>query len=187
MKLRILITLFLGVFISSQAWSANPFITCDQTYALCTSAKCLPSPDDPTKKAICRCDVQSGVSAGLMACDKRVPKKEEGVQLLISTFSLEQFKNKKVMTCAGVPWTDCMDMPCAVNPSNASEAICTCKIKQSNNFVTLGGGCNTGTCADGYFSGATQEAIGQAVDAMNKATGKKVSWTGNQCNLDKLP
>ena len=41
---------------------------CKHQYALCTSALCIPQPDDPTK-AICFCAVEDGASMSSVACN----------------------------------------------------------------------------------------------------------------------
>ncbi|WP_051131851.1 hypothetical protein [Legionella tunisiensis] len=61
------------------------------------------------------------------------------------------------MTCPeGSPWTNCLDSPCTVNPRTPSQAICSCKIHHKKPFITLGGDCNTSSCATGYWAGSTK-------------------------------
>jgi hypothetical protein len=45
---------------------------CKHQYALCTSALCIPQPDDPIK-AICFCDVQEGASMSSVPCNTIEP------------------------------------------------------------------------------------------------------------------
>ncbi|HAT1659464.1 TPA: hypothetical protein RG395_002320 [Legionella pneumophila] len=136
--------------------SATPII-CDQEYALCTSARCIPTPGNPTN-AVCDCVVEKGKSAGYKTCKERKPVRDRyKVTSLVSTFSFEQFAFKKPMNCPeGLPWTNCVDMPCTVDPQNSERALCVCKIERSQAFFTFGGDCNTNTCATGFWSGATQ-------------------------------
>lgn len=136
---------------------ATPII-CEQEYALCTSARCIPVPGS-SNNAICDCVVENGKSAGYTTCEKRKPSQDKyKVTSLTSTFSFAQFATKKPMNCPkGLPWTNCVDMLCSVDPQNPKRALCTCKIESTQAFFTFGGGCNTNTCATGFWSGATPE------------------------------
>ncbi|HAU1152666.1 TPA: hypothetical protein JBI12_12105 [Legionella pneumophila] len=135
--------------------SATPVI-CDQEYALCTSARCIPTPGNSVN-AICDCVVEKGKSAGYRTCKERKPVRDRyQVTSLISTFSFEQFTTKRPMNCSeGLPWTNCVDMPCTVDPQNSKRALCICTIERTQAFFTFGGDCNTNTCATGFWSGAT--------------------------------
>jgi hypothetical protein len=63
---------------------------CEQQYALCTSAPCMPRLGDPTK-AICSCDVLEGRSMATEPCDTLLPSTNaDGVRTVYSTFSLDQ-------------------------------------------------------------------------------------------------
>jgi len=132
---------------------------CDQQYALCSAAQCVPNPDNPDE-AICFCTVLEGKSLGKSTCDQRVPHTDQqGVRHVISTFSFGEASTKKVMTCPdGTPWTDCLDQPCVVDPLDPSKAICMCKIVRTGSFQTYGGDCDQSTCEKGYWSGATVES-----------------------------
>lgn len=133
-------------------------IICDQEYALCTSARCIPTPGSSTD-AICDCVVEKGKSAGYKSCEERKPRHDQyNVISLISTFSFAQFTTKRPMNCSkGLPWTNCVDMPCTIDPQNSKRALCKCTIDHSQAFFTFGGECNTNTCATGFWSGATPE------------------------------
>ncbi len=48
-------------------------ISCQQEYALCTSAACVPDPRHP-RYALCTCVVKNDISLGFTSCDKREPK-----------------------------------------------------------------------------------------------------------------
>lgn len=142
-------------------------IVCEQTYALCTSAMCIPDPKDPAK-LICDCAIQQGKSAGFTSCVKRKPYMDQyRATHLVSTFSFEQFSSKKFMTCPkGKPWSNCVDMPCTVDPQNTNHAICLCQLSAAEEFFTFGGSCDSNTCATGFWSGATR---GPASDALRNA------------------
>jgi hypothetical protein len=97
---------------------------CKHQYALCTSAPCIPQPDDLTK-AICFCDVEEGASMSSAPCNTIQPSTDaNGIRTVYSAFSLEQFKQgKKVLTCpSGTPWTWCLNKRCTVDPLNPQES-----------------------------------------------------------------
>lgn len=147
----------LAGFVAFDASSGEPagFI-CDQQYALCTSAPCIPDPRDPEKSALCRCVVQEGISFGKTECSARGPNTRAGVSLLTSTYSLAEYRTKATLTCpSGTPWTFCLDRPCTVDPMSPLRAICACDVRRTEVFVTLGGDCDALTCQTGYWSGAT--------------------------------
>lgn len=144
-------------FLSLNAQSTNPII-CNQPYALCTSARCIPIPENPSE-AICECVRENGLSVGFTSCEKRKPAYNKyKIQTLISTFSFAQFETKKSMSCPkGMPWTNCVDMPCTVDPQNKKRALCQCTIDNTKAFFTFGGACDSSSCATGFWSGSTLE------------------------------
>ena len=153
-----------------QAAKSN-MLLCKHQYALCTSALCIPQPGDPTK-AICFCDVQDGASMASVPCSTIQPSTDaNGIRTVYSAFSLEQFKeNKKVLKCAsGTPWTWCLNKRCTVDPSDPKKAVCVCDVLRTEEWITLGGKCDTGTCTTGYWSGATVKDFNDATAFMVKA------------------
>ena len=165
-------------FLITTVHAVQPFkpIVCSQKYVLCTSAPCIPDPRHPNY-AVCSCLVKQGASAGYKTCEQRKPKQyPDKTTRLISTFSFAQYDTKKAMTCSkGMPWTDCVDAPCTVNPMNRQKAICSCPIKHTQSFLTFGGDCRTRTCATGFWSGATDTAA----TALQNAMFKKLNITSN--------
>ncbi len=153
-------------------------IVCDKTYALCTSAQCIPNPNNPTE-AICFCEVLEGKSFGHTACNKRDPFIDHlGVKHIISTFSFEQFSTKKCMTCpSGKTWSDCLDQPCTVDPLDSSKAICACKIVRTGEYQTFGGNCDSSTCDTGFWSGATVDANATSTKSLMKTLNLQESPT----------
>lgn len=153
-----------------QAAKSN-MLLCKHQYALCTSALCIPQPGDPTK-AICFCDVQDGASMASVPCSTIQPSTDaNGIRTVYSAFSLEQFKeDKKVLKCAsGTPWTWCLNKRCTVDPSDPKKAVCVCDVLRTEEWITLGGKCDTGTCTTGYWSGATVKDFDDATAFMVKA------------------
>jgi hypothetical protein len=155
---------------NEQAANSN-MVLCKHQYALCTSALCIPQPDDPTK-AICFCDVEEGASMSSVPCNTIQPSTDaNGIRTVYSAFSLEQFKQgKKVLRCSsGTPWTWCLNKRCTVDPSDPKKAICVCDVLRTGEWITLGGKCDTGTCSTGYWSGATVKDFDEATSFMVKA------------------
>ncbi len=151
---------------------------CSHTYALCTSAMCVPQTGD-LNKAICFCDVQEGKSMGSIACERLRPDSDEnGIRTIYSTFSLEQFKKgKKGMKCpAGTLWSWCLNKRCTIDPSDPKKALCICDIVRSEEeWMTLGGDCDTATCETGYWSGARMQDLDSGNAFMMKNLNLKAS------------
>lgn len=181
---RISLFILSAFFVSFlQAAQNTKPIVCDQDYVLCTSAPCIPDPRHDGF-AICTCDVEKGNSVGYKSCEKRAPQvKQFKIKQLVSTFSFKQFKTKKGMTCArGKPWTDCVDAPCTLNPRNPDKAICSCKLKHDQTFVTFGGQCKTDTCSSGFWSGAQISSSTQLRNALLNALNiTQNPWTDVTC------
>ena len=150
--------------------SSSNFAVCNQPFALCTTAPCVPVPGSSTLST-CSCIVQDGPSLGQVSCDKRKPGiNSQGQHLLTSNYAFVNSATNKVMTCTGNhPWTDCLDQPCIIDPQNSNQAICTCPIKNSETFLTYGGECNTASCSTTLYSGATAEMINQGNPELEKA------------------
>ncbi|MFG1439205.1 hypothetical protein V5F38_08350 [Xanthobacter sp. V0B-10] len=166
---------------------ATGMIVCNQPYALCTSAPCVPMPGDPAK-AVCNCTVENGPSLGTQACPTLAPSTDaRGVRTIYSTFSFKQFEaGKKVLTCpGGTPWTLCLNKVCTVDPADPGKAVCTCDVKTDTAaWVTLGGGCDGGTCKDRYWSGASVELLNDASAVLAKAV-KLAKAPVNWCPVGK--
>lgn len=150
----------------------SPGGVCDKKYALCTSAPCIPDPENPNK-AICFCEVYTGKSFGQIACDRRMNfVDEKGIEHLTSTYSFAQYDSKKTLTCPdGSPWTFCLDKPCTVDPADPKKAICQCEVKHSGEFVTLGGNCDKSTCKTSYWSAASPQDTQGAMAILVKSLG----------------
>lgn len=152
-----------------------PLIPCTGRYALCTSAPCAPVPgaeievDGVTGPAsLCECEVIYGANVAFSSCADRA----HGARLL-STYSYAQTGALKLMTCKdAVRFTNCLDAPCLVDPKDPSRALCTCPIaKQTEPWVTFGGGCDPAACATTLWSAATVQAITGANCVLNEYMG----------------
>lgn len=131
---------------------------CEGTFALCTSAACVPLPD--STQAACSCAVLRGKSMASVPCDTVAPTRgANGTEVVYSMFSLEQFaQGKEAMKCAkDTPWTWCLNKPCTVDPADPDRALCVCDIvtNSTQEWMTLGGRCDASTCQTAYWSGAT--------------------------------
>ena len=154
---------------------------CQQQFALCTSAPCIPEPGNP-KVAICSCDVEDGPSLASVACDTVKPSTDaNGIRTVYSQFALKQWQQgKKTLKCpSGTPWTWCLDKPCTVDPANPKKAICACDVVRTGEWITAGGNCNTATCNTAYWSAAPLDAFSDATDFLLKSLKLKkspVTW-----------
>jgi len=129
---------------------------CNQQFALCTSAPCVPQPGSPNV-SICVCDVQKGPNLATVECDTVKPSTDaDGVRTVYSQFALTQFaQGKKALKCeSGTPWSQCLNKICTVDPANPNKAICACDVVRAGEWQTAGGECDTATCKTAYWSGA---------------------------------
>lgn len=150
---------------------------CEHTYALCTSAPCVPVPGKPSQ-AVCFCDVQQGKSVSTTKCSSLEPSTDgKGIATVYSTFSFEQFRAglKGMKSPDGTPWTWCLNKKCTVNPLNPDQAICICDVMRKGEWMTAGGKCDTGTCGSGYWSGATLDEVSQSEQFLVGEMGLKQS------------
>lgn len=129
---------------------------CNQQFALCTSAPCVPQPGNPNI-SICVCDMQEGPNLATVACDTVKPSTDaNGVRTVYSQFALTQFEQgKKGLKCeSGTPWSNCLNKICTVDPANPAKAICACDVVRGGEWQTAGGDCDAATCKTAYWSGA---------------------------------
>lgn len=142
-----------------------PAYLCTGLYALCTSA-----PRGPLKNGVymCDCDVMYGDRMSGVTCKQVEPvRNPDGTTTVYSQFSLAQASTRDVMTCpADTPWTWCLDVKCTIEPGNSTKATCACIPPQEKNiqWITLGGNCNTKTCATTNWSGASKADFQCGVD-----------------------
>ena len=95
------ITLIASILVATSLFAADPpkpvvqkleqlaSTFCNQTYALCIKAPCVPvvnASGDITSLA-CSCDVKAGWSMGPGSCQSRKPVEKNGVTFMISTYS----------------------------------------------------------------------------------------------------
>ncbi|HEU5433342.1 MAG TPA: hypothetical protein VFU81_16880 [Thermomicrobiales bacterium] len=136
---------------------------CRQRYALCTTAACQPSAHDPTI-ANCRCFVEDGYSIGYTSCRQRTPVGKT----LVSTFSTQNVTSRfRVMICPERDrWANCLDVPCQIDPSDPTAALCPCPIVERGPALAFGGECDLATCSSVIWSAATPPGVTQFTAAM---------------------
>jgi hypothetical protein len=138
---------------------------CRQPYALCTTAPCERSSSDATI-ATCPCVVLDGYSIGFTTCRERAL----AGTALVSTFSTQNVTSAfGLLTCPeDVPWANCLDMPCQLDPLNPALATCQCQMVETGPSFTFGGGCDTGTCSSVIWSAAAPPGVTQYTAAMQR-------------------
>ena len=139
-------------------------VICDQPYALCDTAYCVPSQDDPSK-VVCSCSVENGPSLGGGNCSVLAPigmyinengewmiKAGYAVGQITSTYSFHNaapVEGREVdanntsadysgdvylKSCKNGNWADCWNKPCYVLPEDINADINTDR-KASDNAV----------------------------------------------------
>lgn len=159
--MRKLIVSLLVLGFAAAAQAAGPdFIVCKSTYALCTTAACVPSPG---KKNVvsCKCNVENDYSAGLKACEvKRTPK---GIELRSRYHPIDSYAQ-----CSNSrPWGWCLDAPCMVDEKDPTHAACECRIVSRQGdyvIVNANGQYDASSCTTGVYSSATITELDQVTD-----------------------
>jgi thiol-disulfide isomerase/thioredoxin len=136
------------------AFEVDGAFLCNQTFALCTTAPCVPSPSDPNI-AVCNCVVVNGYSVGFKSCTDRAQSGNK-VRSAFSTVNVNA--NFGVLSCpSGVPWANCLDVECEIDATNPALARCQCLTVKTGESRTFGGGCDTATCTSTIWSAATPD------------------------------
>ncbi len=130
-------------------------VVCDQPYALCDTAYCVPAQDDPSK-VVCSCSVENGPSLGGDNCSALAPIgmyiNENGEWMINAGYAVGQitstysFHNAApvegrevdpnttssdysgdiyLKTCKDGNWADCWNKPCSVLPEDITADINT--------------------------------------------------------------
>jgi hypothetical protein len=130
---------------------------CNQTYALCNTALCERTTDDPSV-ANCHCVVLNGYSIGFKTCDERA---QVGTSLW-STFSTANVNSEfGILDCpADAAWANCLDYPCEMDARDPALATCQCAVLESGPFRTFGGRCDEGYCTAELLSGTPLDTPG---------------------------
>jgi hypothetical protein len=132
---------------------------CNQTFALCTTAPCELSADDPTI-ANCHCIVANAPAIGFKSCAERA---QSGVNLASNFSTVNVNSEFAVMSCPeDAPWANCLDVPCEIDPLNPAVATCQCQMVETGPSLTFGGGCDTATCTSTIWSAAPTTYLGLA-------------------------
>jgi hypothetical protein len=127
---------------------------CNQTFALCTTAPCTPSTTDPAI-SVCDCVVVNGYSVGFKPCPERA---QSGTKVRSAFSTVNVNANFGVLSCpSGVPWANCLDVECEIDPRNPAVAKCQCLTVKTGESLTFGGGCDKATCNSTIWSAATPD------------------------------
>lgn len=132
---------------------------CNQTYALCNTAVCERSVDNPGV-ANCPCVVLNGYSMGFKTCEERA---QHGTSLF-STFSTANVTSEfGILACPeDAAWVNCLDYPCEMDPRDPALATCQCEVVEKGPFRTFGGYCDERVCTTELLSGTSLDAPGVA-------------------------
>lgn len=142
------------LFSSSQLYAVDKPVVCDEEYALCTKAECIPIPGDP-KKALCFCKAKRGNSVGYKSCEIKMTK--DGYKEIKSRY----YPIGSYVQCSNArPWALCMDSPCVVDPNDPKKAYCTCDIvSNKGDYVLPSDTCDKTKCARGLWSSALAKDV----------------------------
>jgi hypothetical protein len=132
---------------------------CNQPYALCTSAQCTASLQDPNI-VICNCPIENGCSMGKTNCSALQPFSANGIDYIYSTYNPSQFFERDMNLYQypnkynnSTQFADCLDQVCIIDPSDPTSAFCQCPLISDNDkWVALGNAYNIDP--DIYLSGA---------------------------------
>ena len=185
MRVRPFLASLVAVFgMSGIAIAQDKPLLCDQQFALCTSAPCIPAPGNP-KVALCTCDVwdTKGATTHVASCDAvKASTDTNGWRTVYSYFSLTQsYQGKRLMKCpAGTPWAECLNAKCTFDPAIPSISMCACETRfQTGELVTCAGNCYTQSCSKGFANGTAMTIMAPGVDFLMKALDLKkspVNW-----------
>jgi hypothetical protein len=130
---------------------------CNQPYALCNTALCARSEDNPSI-AKCHCVALNGYSIGFKTCEERA---QLGTSLW-STFSTANVNSEfGILICPDdAAWVNCLDYPCEMDARDPALATCQCAVVETGPFRTFGGRCDERACTAELLSGTSLEAPG---------------------------
>jgi hypothetical protein len=130
---------------------------CNQTYALCNTAVCARSADDPSI-ANCHCVVLNGYSIGFTTCAERAQVGSS----LYSTFSTANVNSEfGILICPeDAAWVNCLDYPCEMDARDPALATCQCAVVETGPFRTFGGRCDERACTTELLSGTSLDVPG---------------------------
>lgn len=158
MKKGSFIFLLLAANLSLTALADN-FIACKSTYALCTTAPCVPIPG---KKGFvsCKCSVNTGYSVGTKSC-KKIQNTSKG-QITYSRY----YPIKSYATCSNNrPWAWCLDSPCIIDKKDPTQASCLCSVvKNKGPYIIVTNTYDQSTCTTGLYSSALVSQSKQITD-----------------------
>jgi hypothetical protein len=169
--LVIFLFFFICIFAFNVIYRQNKVVTCNQPYALCPAAKCIPDPLN-SNNAYCICDVANGVnySYGNKTCDEIAPYEGNlGEQYIYSTFSPSLLaQGYEAINCPSKGINlNCMNKKCSIDPHNPKQSICNCSITNNHGqkWTTLNKKNTSSSC--NYLSGASTEMENKLMQFIN--------------------
>src|SRR5262245_19464249 len=124
------------------------FTLCNGTFALCTTAKCLPVPGTKEKERVnCECEVKRGYSAGTKSCETVPTEPPKANEAIPSRY----FPITSMAVCSiDAPWAFCLDKPCTVDAKDPHKANCLCDVKRTpeQGYVVVAGTKDDAMCTD---------------------------------------
>ncbi len=128
---------------------------CNQPFALCTTATCVPSTTNPNI-SVCKCVMQTGYSVGFKSCEERAQK---GNKVRSDFSAMNVNPSFRILTRpSGAPWANCVDVECEIDPLNPAMALCQCVTVRTGPSFTFGGGCDPANCTSTIWSGASAQS-----------------------------
>lgn len=149
---------------SVSAGEETDLTVCKSTYALCTTALCVPVAG--TKDAVsCHCNVKTGYSVGTESCQG--PAQTSGGNIKSRYFPVKSYavcRNDR-------PWAWCLDKPCTVDRDDPTKASCACtSVEDKGPYVIVTDSYTDKTCTTGIISSATVAQITQVTDFLRKSS-----------------
>ena len=146
------------------AGAETDFTVCKSTYALCTTASCVPVAG--TKDTVsCSCNVKTGYSVGTESCQD--PTGTSGGKIKSRYFPVKSY----AVCHNDRPWAWCLDKPCTVNKDDPTKASCACtSVEDKGPYVIVTDSYTAKTCTTGIISSATVAQITQVTDFLKKSS-----------------
>lgn len=106
-------------------------------YALCTTAKCLPIPND-SKHLNCYCDIKYGLAVGLnIGNNSYQPFNSSTKEYMYSLYSGYNNADLDIVRCDKGTWGSCIDKLCVASKMNPQKAWCQCEAATRTPWISF--------------------------------------------------